>query len=107
MERVVQERPEYGPPLCVLGMIHAMLGQKEDAIREGQRAVELLPIGQDAINGSHLIMNLAIIYASIGQKDQAIEQLTALFSKPGDGNYGDLRLNPFWDPLRAIRASRN
>ena len=45
-------------------------------------------------------MNLAIIYASTGQRDQAIEQLTALFSKPGDGSYGDLRLNPFWDPLR-------
>ena len=77
-----------------------MLARNEDAIREGRRAVELLPIEQDSINGSHLLMNLAIIYASTGQKDQAIEQLNALFSKPGDGSYGDLRLNPFWDPLR-------
>jgi TolB-like protein len=99
-EHDVQERPEYGPPLCVLGMIDAMLDRKEDAIREGRRAVELLPVERDSINGSHLVMNLAIIFASTGEKDQAIEQLNALFSKPGDGSYGDLRLNPFWDPLR-------
>jgi serine/threonine-protein kinase len=96
----VQQRPEYGPPVCVLAMIDAMLGHKEDAIREGQRAVELLPIGQDAINGSHLIMNLAIIYAATGEKSSAIDQLETLFKNPGDGSYGDLKLNPFWDPLR-------
>jgi TolB-like protein/class 3 adenylate cyclase/Flp pilus assembly protein TadD len=100
IEREVQQRPEYGPPVCVLAMIDAMLGHKEDAIREGQRAVELLPIGQDAINGSHLIMNLAIIYAATGEKSSAIDQLETLFKNPGDGSYGDLKLNPFWDPLR-------
>jgi len=45
-------------------------------------------------------MNLAVIYAWTGQKDLAIDQLDANFRKPGDGSYGDLRLNPFWDPLR-------
>jgi TolB-like protein/Flp pilus assembly protein TadD len=100
IEYEVQQRPEYGPPLCVLAMIDAMLGQKADAIREGQRAVELLPIDQDAINGSHLIMNLAIIYAATGEKSSAIDELETLFKNPGDGSYGDLKLNPFWDSLR-------
>jgi serine/threonine protein kinase/tetratricopeptide (TPR) repeat protein len=100
VERQVQERPDYGPPLCVLGLIDAMLGQKEDAIREGRRAVQLLPVEQDSINGSQLIMNLAIIYAATGEKDHALTQIQLLFSRPGDGSYGDLRLNPFWDPLR-------
>lgn len=100
IEQEVKQRPEYGPPLCVLAMIDAMLDHNEDAIREGQRAVELLPVEQDSINGSQLLMNLAIIYASTGEKDKAIDRLNTLFSKPGDGSYGDLRLNPFWDPLR-------
>ena len=100
IDHEMQQRPEYGPPLCVLGMIDAMLGQKEDAIREGQRAVELLPIGQDAINGSHLILNLAVIYTATGEKISAIDELEKLFKNPGDGSYGDLKLNPFWDPLR-------
>ena len=100
VQRSVQERPEYGPPLSVLGMIDAMLNRKDEAIREGRRAVELLPIEQDSINGSLLAMNLAIIYASTGEKDLAMAQLQAVFSKPGDGSYGDLRLNPSWDPLR-------
>jgi TolB-like protein/Flp pilus assembly protein TadD/class 3 adenylate cyclase len=100
IEHEVQQRPAYGPPVCVLAMINAMLGQKEDAIRQGQRAVELLPIDQDAINGSHLIMNLAIIYAATGEKSSAIDELETLFKNPGDGSYGDLKLNPFWDPLR-------
>jgi serine/threonine-protein kinase len=99
-EHDVQERPEYGPPLCVLGMIDAMLDRKEDAIREGRRAVELLPVERDSINGSHLLMHLAMIYAATGEKDLAFEKLRALLSRPGDGNYGDFRLNPFWDPLR-------
>jgi serine/threonine-protein kinase len=99
-EHDVQERPEYGPPLGVLGMIDAMLGRKEDAIREGSRAVELLPVERDTINGSQLLMHLAMIYAAAGEKDLAIEKLRALLSKPGDGSYGDFRLNPFWDPLR-------
>lgn len=99
-EHDVQERPDYGPPLSVLGMIDAMLGRNEDAVREGRRAVDLLPVERDSINGSHLVMNLAIIYAATGQNDRAIEQLNLLLSKPGDGSYGDLRLNPFWDPLR-------
>src|SRR4029077_411799 len=90
VQRSVQERPEYGPPLSVLGMIDAMLNRKDEAIREGRRAVELLPIEQDSINGSLLAMNLAIIYASTGEKDLAMAQLQAVFSKPGDGSYGDL-----------------
>ena len=100
VERDVQERPEYGPPLSVLGMIDAMLGRADDAIREGRRAVELLSVDQDSINGSHLLMNLAIIYAAAGQKDLAVETINLLLSKPGDGSYGEFRLNLFWDPLQ-------
>ena len=55
-EKVMQAQPNYGPPLCVLGLIDAALGRKEDALREGRRAVELLPVEKDAINGHAMIV---------------------------------------------------
>ena len=48
-EKIVQAQPNYGPALCVLGLIDAGLGRKEEALREGRRAVELLPVEKDAI----------------------------------------------------------
>ena len=74
-EKVVQAQPDYGPPLCVLGLIDAALGRKEDALREGRRAVELLPVEKDAINGTRMIANLAMIAAWVGEKDLACEEL--------------------------------
>ena len=50
-EKTVQAQPDYGPAWCVLGVIDAALGRKEDALREGRRAVELLPVEKDSING--------------------------------------------------------
>ena len=96
----VEKHPDVGPPISVLGAIDAVLGHKEDAIREGRRSVELLPLEKDYINGSNLATWLAIIYGMVGEKDLAIEQLKLNFSKPGDGSYGDMRLDPYWDPLR-------
>ena len=51
-EKNVQAQPDYGPAWCVLGVIDAALGRKEEALREGRRAVELLPVEKDSVNGS-------------------------------------------------------
>jgi tetratricopeptide (TPR) repeat protein len=100
IERTVREQPDYGPPLCMLGLIDAGLGRKEEAIREGRRASELLPVGQDAITGAGIMQYLGVIYAWTGEKDLAIEQIAATLQVPGILSYGDLRLHPYWDPLR-------
>ena len=60
VERTVREQPDYGPPLCVLGLIDAGLGRKEEAMREGRRASELLPVTKDAVGGAH-IMNISVL----------------------------------------------
>jgi serine/threonine protein kinase/cytochrome c-type biogenesis protein CcmH/NrfG len=99
-ETTVREQPDYGPNLCVLGMIDAALGRKEDAIREGRRAVELLPVAKDSIAGAGIMKYLGIIYAWTGEKNLAIDQVAATLQIPSDLNYGKLRLHPFWDPLR-------
>jgi TolB-like protein/tRNA A-37 threonylcarbamoyl transferase component Bud32 len=100
LEQMVREQPDYAAALGALGVVDAALGNKEDAIREGERAVELMPVSKSAIEGPLLIKNLAIIYAWTGDKDRAIERLAQAAKLPGDLSYGHLRLNPLWDPLR-------
>jgi hypothetical protein len=81
-------------------MADAALGNKEDAIREGRRAAELVPVSKDAIRGPLLIQYLAVIYAWTGEKDLALEQLSVAAGIPSHLSYGHLRLHPYWDPLR-------
>jgi serine/threonine-protein kinase len=101
-EKVVQAQPNYGPALCVLGLIDAGLGRKEDALREGGRAIELMPVEKDSITGAHMIEYFAMIAAWVGEKDLACEQLAIGTRLPGSSNtsYGRLKLLPDWDPLR-------
>jgi TolB-like protein/class 3 adenylate cyclase/Tfp pilus assembly protein PilF len=100
IERIVREQPNYAEAICVLGLLDAGLGRRDEAIREGQRAVELLPVTKDAINGALLMEYLALIYAWTGEKDRALEQLKLVVTLPCDVNYGQLKLHPCWDPLR-------
>jgi TolB-like protein/class 3 adenylate cyclase/Tfp pilus assembly protein PilF len=98
--KMVAEQPNYAAALCVLGMADAALGNKEDAIRESRRAVELLPVSKDAIVGARLVQYLALVYAWTGEKDLALEQLSVAARLPGRLSYGYLRLHPYWNPLR-------
>jgi tetratricopeptide (TPR) repeat protein len=102
-EKIVAAQPDYGPAWCVLGVIDAALGRKEDALREGRRAVELLPVEKDSVNGLHMIEHLAIIAAWVGEKDLACEQLAKAIRYPmypSAVSYGELKLMPWWDALR-------
>jgi TolB-like protein/class 3 adenylate cyclase/Tfp pilus assembly protein PilF len=99
-EKLVHEQPDYGPALCVLGLIDAALGHKEDALREGRRAIELLPIAKDSINGAHMVEFFAVTCAWTGEKDLALQQLTVAIQNPSFISYGQLKLHPYWDALR-------
>jgi hypothetical protein len=99
-EKIVQAQPNYGPALCVLGLIDAALSRKDEALREGRRAVELLPPAKDSINGSLMIKYFAMTAAWAGDKDLACEQLATAIRLPCDVSYGQLKLLPFWDNLR-------
>jgi TolB-like protein/class 3 adenylate cyclase/Tfp pilus assembly protein PilF len=74
--KLIADQPDYPEALCVLGMANAALGNKEDAIREGRRAVELLPVSKNAIEGYLLIEYLALIYAWTAEKDLAFQQVS-------------------------------
>jgi TolB-like protein len=100
MEAALQKQPDYAEAVSVVGMIDAALGRKEDALREGRRAVELLPVTKDVMTGSELLRNLALIYAWTGEKELALDQIAAALQGPGHITYGQLRLHPWWDAIR-------
>ena len=98
--KTVEKQPEFIGAISLLGMIDAGLGRKEQALQEGRRACELLPISKDAIAGAAFAVNLAQIYAWTGEKDLSIEQIAAVERVPNELSYGRLKLHPYWDPLR-------
>jgi serine/threonine protein kinase len=99
-EKLVLARPDDAGALCVLGLIDAALGRKEEALREGRRGVDLLPLEKDARSGSIMIVCLARIAAWVGDNELACEQLAVTIRHSSYVSYGDLKLMPWWDPLR-------
>jgi len=100
VEEDLTETPNAPKRILMLGLVDAALGNKEDALREGRRAVELLPISRDAYDGPILATNLAVIYAQFGERDKALKQLESLMALPNGPTPGTLRVEPEWDPLR-------
>jgi serine/threonine-protein kinase len=106
-EAAMAEAPTNAQRHANLGLLYAFLGRKDDAIREGRRAVELNPESADAVDGALMSANLALIYARSGAADQALPLIERLLRTPGpvDGadysiTRNDLRLRWEWDPLR-------
>jgi TolB-like protein/Flp pilus assembly protein TadD len=99
-ERLVREAPDNAARHAQLGTVLAGLGQKEDAINEGKKAVELLPESEDAFAGPQATAALAEIYAWVGEPDEAFHLLDHLLTVPNGLTIPTLKLNPVWDPLR-------
>jgi serine/threonine protein kinase/tetratricopeptide (TPR) repeat protein len=99
-EEAVRARSYNAPLLCGLGLIDAGLERKEEAMREGRRAVELTPVAKDSLTGAFVVTYFALICAWTGERDLAIEQLEIAARIPAGPDYGELRLNPIWDSLR-------
>jgi len=102
-EKIVQAQPDYGPALCVLGLIDAALGRKDLALDEGRRAIALTPVEKDVNSGSSVLQYFTITAAWAGEKDLALQQLEAGLRAPHASlmlSYGALKLFPIWDPLR-------
>jgi len=96
----VHEHPEDAKALMVLGQIDATMGGTNDALDEGHRAVALLPVSKDAINGFQLQTRLIMIYAQTGEIDRALDSLEQGIRNPYAPEYGSLKLDQVWDPLR-------
>ena len=100
LENALRRNPDDHIYHALLGLALAGSGHTDDAVREGQRAVDLLPITKDAVDGALLPANLARIYVLLGERDKAIGQLKLVFSRPGPLSANWLKADPFWEPLR-------
>ncbi len=106
-EDAVQESPEDATRRANLGLLYAFMGNKEAAMREGRRATELMPEAKDAVDGTIMNCYLAVIYARVGEPEQAFPLLERLLKTPGavdstlySVTLSDLRARWVWDPLR-------
>ncbi len=100
LEPAVKAHPHdfrYRPSL---GLAYGGLGLREDAVREGARAIELLPLSQDAFDGSTLLEDVAAIHARVGDADAAIEIIEKLLAIPSYLSPALLGIDPKWTPLR-------
>ncbi len=100
LEATITDQPEDSRMRSSLGIIYAGLGRKEDAIREGKLATELLPVSKDAYIGPRHIEKLALVYTMVGEYEAAFDEIEYLLSIPCYFSVGLLRLDPKWDPLR-------
>jgi tetratricopeptide (TPR) repeat protein len=99
-EKLLREAPEDPARNAQHGLILAALGQKEEAIAQGKRAVELLPESQDAMDGPKIAASLAEIYALTGEAAEALRVIDHLLQVPNGLTVPILKLDPIWDPLR-------
>ena len=100
-EQSIREAPNDGQQHALLGVALAFLGRREDAIREAARAVELVPITQDAFFGPYFQLQLARVHMMVGSKDKAVELLKPLVEVPNNLSKAWLRVDPTFDPLRS------
>jgi serine/threonine protein kinase/Tfp pilus assembly protein PilF len=100
LSQKVVKSPGNAQLLSQLAVVDALLSKKEAAIEEAKRAIEMLPISLDAVDGPGLVINLAVVYAWVGEPDLAFETLRPLTKVPGGIFYGQLKRETYWDPLR-------
>ena len=107
IEKTVANSPQDGVRHAQLGLLYAFLGRKEDALREGQRAMELKPITHDVIEGAVVEDFYTLNCARLGETDEAIRRIERLLTTPFGVDYADesitlsdLRQRWEWDPLR-------
>jgi TolB-like protein len=103
LEALCQKDPDNPNFAQVLSLTRAVLGQKDAAIKEAQRAITLLPSGKDAVDGPRSEECLAAVEVLVGEKDRAIPRLHHLLEIPYTNclTPAVLRLHPQWDPLRS------
>jgi len=99
-ERLTQTAPHDIDNYSYLGLAYAGLGMKEEAIHSAKKAVELQPISKNALFAPDRHKWLASIYSMVGEYDKALDEIEFLLTIPYSFTTWDLKLNPFWDPLR-------
>jgi tetratricopeptide (TPR) repeat protein len=100
LEEQLKQKPEDAELHVGFAKVLGWLGEKDAAIAEAQRAMDLRPESKDAFEGPQITEQVAQVYAILGDNARAIELLDGLLSRPSEVTLQTLKLNPAWDPLR-------
>ena len=87
-------------PFSGLAYVHARLGNKDEAIKAGLKATELLPVSRDAMFGTFYKTFLTEVYALVNDKEKALEGVEYLSTIPAGLHYGQLKSDRIWDSIR-------
>jgi len=94
------QRPDDARALMIVAAINAHLGEKDEAIRQGEQALAFDSVAKDALTRSGLMSALANVYTRAGELQRALDMLEQAAKLPGGPSYGNLVLSEVWDPLR-------
>jgi serine/threonine protein kinase/Flp pilus assembly protein TadD len=100
LEEELTENPDDHRVYSSLGIANAYLGNRDAAIRFGERGVELFPVEKDAVIGPYRVIDLAYIYTILGDYDPAMDKIEYLMSIPCMLSVAMLQLDPRWEPLQ-------
>jgi tetratricopeptide (TPR) repeat protein len=101
LEGKIAENPADSRLYSALGYALAVLGKKDEAVRAAQKGVDMMPVSKEAKQGPRRVLDLAIVYAMVGEKDKAIDRLEYLLTIPASWvSVPVLKLDPLFDPLR-------
>ena len=103
IEAQLAKQPDDPMLLATLGLLDAGLARKDEALREGRRAVALRPLADDAVDGATVLSYLAMIHAWLGDVNGALDQLEFLARIPNGLSFGQLKYDPAWDTVRGDR----
>jgi len=100
LEEQLKQKPDDAELRVQFAKLLAWLGEKDAAVAEAQRAIDLRPESKDAFEGPQITEQVAQVYAILGDNARAIELLDELLSRPSEVTSQSLKLDPAWDPLR-------
>jgi serine/threonine-protein kinase len=102
IEMRLRERPHDLDATIQLSWVNLALNRQSEAVEAAQKAVDLLPLENDALVGTYLLFNLAVIEAHTGRTTEAIDLLRRLLSIPAGqvATVARLKIDPIWDPIR-------
>jgi tetratricopeptide (TPR) repeat protein len=101
LQEKIKQNPQDSRLYSALGICFAGVNQKANAVREGKRGYELLPISKEAWRGTWRLLDLAEIYTMVGEQELALDAIEELLKRPTDAiSAALLKLDPTWEPLR-------
>ncbi len=96
----LEKQPGSATLWSSLGGAYVLLGDRVEALRCAQQAMNLVPEAKDAVAGPGFSLTYASCLAWLGDKDRALAELARLLRTPFGENIYSAKFGTAWFPLR-------